>query len=157
VADLLPGRGAFRGLGPIPPLYGGLRVYTCFAEAFQETRTIERSRNRPWLAGFELGRDVLLLDLTGTWPTKAGASMAINSGRRDRARAWSRRVYEDDPAIGGLYYRSSMDANQPSVALCDRAQDAVPARPIFDRALADPALNSAVVKAAILFNYAVEP
>jgi hypothetical protein len=50
-----------------------------------------------------------------------------------------------------------MDANQPSVALCDRAQDAVPARPIFDRALADPALNSAVVKAAILFNYAVEP
>jgi len=138
-------------------LYGGLRVYTCFAEAFQDTRTIERSRNSPWLAGFELARNVPLLDLTGTWPTKAGASMAINSGRRDRARGWSQRVYEDYPTIEGLYYPSSMDANQPSVALYERAQDALPSRPVFDRALADPALNGAVVKAALLFNYAVEP
>jgi hypothetical protein len=94
-------------------LYGGLRVYTCFAEAFQDTRTIERSRNSPWLAGFELARNVPLLDLTGTWPTKAGASMAINSGRRDRARGWSQRVYEDYPTIEGLYYPSSMVANLP--------------------------------------------
>jgi len=146
-----PARQQARGI-----LYGGLRVYTCFAEAFQETRTIDRSRNRPWLAGFELGRNVSLLDLTGTWPTKAGASMAINSGRRDRARAWSQRVYEDYPTTEGLYYPSSMDANQPSVALYERAQDALPSRPLFDRALADPALNSAVVKSALLFNYAVE-
>lgn len=131
-------------------------VSTCFAEIFQETRTIERSRNRPWLAGFELGRDVSLLDLTGTWPTKAGASMAINSGRRDRARAWSLRVYEDYPTIEGLYYPSSMDGNQPSVALHERAQEAIPARPLFDRALEDPALNSAVVKSALLFNYGVD-
>jgi len=138
-------------------LYGGLRVYTCFAEVFQETRTIERSRNRPWLAGFRLTRSVSLLDLTGTWPTKAGASMAINSGRRDRARAWSLRVYEDYPAIEGLYYPSSMDANRPTLALYERAQNALPARPVFNRGLADPALNRAVVKAALLFNYGVDP
>ena len=138
-------------------IYGALRVYTCFAEAFQDTRTIERSRNRPWLVGFELIRPVSLLDLTRTWPTKAGASMAINSGRRDRARAWSVRIYEDYPTIDGLYYPSSMDGNQPSVALYERAKRAIPTRPVFHRAVADPALNAAVVRAALLFGYAIEP
>lgn len=137
--------------------YGALRVYTCFAEVFQDTRTIERSRKRPWLVGFELIRPVSLLDLTGTWPTQAGASIAISSGRRDRARAWSVRIYEDYPTIEGLYYPSSMDGNQPSVALYERAHDATPARPLFHRALADPALTGAVVRAALLFNYGVEP
>jgi hypothetical protein len=97
-------------------LYGTLRVYTCFAEVFQDTRTIERSRNRLWLVGFALARDVSLLDLTGRWPTKAGASMAVNSGRRDRARRWSLRIYEDYPGIEGLYYPSSMDSNQPAMS-----------------------------------------
>ena len=138
-------------------IYGALRVYTCFAEVFQDTRTIERSRNRPWLVGFELIRPVSLLDLTRTWPTKAGASMAINSGRRDRARAWSVRIYEDYPTIDGLYYPSSMDGNQPSVALYERAKKAIPTRPHFHRAVADPALNAAVVRAALLFGYGVEP
>ena len=137
-------------------LYAGLRIYTCFAEVFQDARTIERSRNLPWLAGIPLARDVSLVDLTGTWPTRAGASMAINSGRRDRARAWSRRIYEDYPAIDGIYYPSSMDGNQPVVAIYERARTALAARAVFQRALADPALNGAVAKAALLFNYLVE-
>lgn len=137
--------------------YGALRVYTCFAEVFQETRTIERSRNQPWLVGFELSRAVSLLDLCGTWPTKAGASMAISSGRRDRARRWSRRIYEDYPRIEGLYYPSSMDSNQPAFALYERARKALPARPVFHRALADPGLTGAVLRAALLFNYTVQP
>ena len=83
--------------------------------------------------------------------------MAINSGRRDRARAWSRRIYEDYPAVDGVHYASSMDANQPVVALYERAHKAIPPRPVFHRALADPALNPAVVKAALLFHYLVEP
>ena len=164
----------FRRWGPVPNMrfdhhssparqqgrgiaYGARRVYTSIAEVFQDTRTIERSRNRPWLVGFELTRNVSLLDLTGTWSTKAGASMAINSGRRDRARAWSLRIYEDYPAIEGLYYPSSMDSNQPAIALYERAQNGLPARPLLHRALTDPAVNGAVVKAALLFNYGVEP
>jgi hypothetical protein len=138
-------------------VYGALRVYTCFAEVFQDTRTIERSRNRPSLVGFELIRPLSLLDLTGTWPTRARASMAISSGRRDRARAWSVRIYEDYPTIEGLYYPSSMDSNQPSVALYERATNAIPTRPLFHRAVADPALNAAVVRAALLFGYGIEP
>ena len=138
-------------------IYGALRVYTCFAEVFQDTRTIERSRNRPWLVGLELTRPVSLLDLTGTWPTRAGASMAISSGRRDRARAWSIRIYEDYPTVEGLYYPSSMDGNRPSVALYERAKKAIPTRPRFHRAVADPALNAAVLRAALLFGYGIEP
>lgn len=137
--------------------YAALRVSTCFAEVFQETRTIERSRNQPWLVGFELARAVSLLDLCGTWPTKAGASMAISSGRRDRARRWSRRSYEDYPRIEGLYYPSSMDGHQPAFALYERARRAVPVRPVFHRALADPGLTGAVLSAALLFNYTVQP
>ena len=148
----LPPREQARGI-----LYAALRVYTCFAEVFQDTRTIERSRNLPWLAGIPLARDVSLLDLTGDWPTRAGASMAINSGRRDRARAWSRRIYEDYPLVDGVYYASSMDANRPAVALYERARNALAARPVFQRALADPALDAAVAKAALSFNYLVEP
>ena len=138
-------------------LYGALRVYTCFAEVFQDTRTIERARSRPWLVAFELARAVPLLDLSGTWPTRAGASMALSSGPRDRARAWSLRIYEDYPKVEGLYYPSSMDSNQPAVTLYERAHDALPPRPLFHRALADPALNGAMVKAAVLFNYLVQP
>jgi hypothetical protein len=138
-------------------LYAALRVPTCLAEVFQETRTIERSRNRPWLVGFELARAVSLLDLTAGWPTRAGASMAISTGRRDRSRAWSARIYEDYPAVDGLLYPSSMDGNQEAVALYERAEDAMPARPVFHRALADPALDGAVARAALLFDYGVEP
>lgn len=147
-----PARQQARGI-----LYAGLCVYTCVAEVFQETRTIERSRNQPWLVGFELAREVSLLDLTGTWPTRAGASMAMNAGRRDRARAWSRRIYADYSAAEGLFYPSSMDANQPTVALYERARDALRSRPVFHRALSDAALNSVLAKAATLFGYLVQP
>jgi hypothetical protein len=83
--------------------------------------------------------------------------MAISSGRRDRARSWSRRIYEDYPAVDGLHYASSMDANHEVVALYERARKAFAPRPVFHRALADPALNPAVVGAARLFEYLVEP
>jgi hypothetical protein len=162
---------AFRGYGPtsarfdhhLPPphvqsrqvLYLAENALTCFAEVFQETRTIDRSRNNPWLVCFELVRAVPVLDLTGPWPTRAGASMAINSGPRPRARRWSQIIYAAYPAVKGLYYASSMDANRPAVVLYERTADALPSRPIFHRALADPTLTPAIVRAAQRFNYVV--
>lgn len=135
-------------------LYASRRVLTCFAEVFQDGRTIDRSRREPWLVAFDLAVPVTLLDLTGSWPTKARASMAINSGPRARARRWSRAIYDAYPAIEGLLYASSMDGNQPAVALYERA-DALPARPVFHRALADAAMTSVVAEAAAEFNFAV--
>ncbi len=126
---------------------------TCVAEAFQHTRLIDRRARTPWLVRFALGRAVTLLDLTGAWPTRAGASMAINSGPRPRARGWSRAIYAAFPDIEGLLYGSSMHANRPAVALYGRAEDAVPKTPLFNRPLADPALLRPLRNAAADLGY----
>jgi RES domain len=136
-------------------LYAAENGATCVAEVFQDTRTIDRRRREPWLVAFDLAEPVELLDLTGPWPTRAGASMAINSGPRPRARRWSQVIYAAYPHIQGLLYASSMDANRPAVVLYDRATRALPARPAFHRALADPALIPALVRAAERFAYAL--
>jgi len=161
----------FRSFGPtrsrfdhhLPParrqrrriLYGATNGSTCFAEYFQDGRTIDRVLNEPWLVSFELTRHLALLDLTGAWPTKAGASMAINSGPRPRAQRWSRAIYDAYPAVEGLWYCSSMDANRPAVALYERAKTSLPTKPRFQRALADAALSAVVKNAGHRFGYAV--
>jgi hypothetical protein len=126
---------------------------TCLAETFQVTRVIDRNAGDPWLVGFETAIDLTLLDLTGAWPTRAGASMAINSGPRPRARRWSQAIYGAYATVVGLWYASSMHANQPSVALYERAARAVPGAPSFHRALSDPAILRRVDAAAVRLGY----
>lgn len=128
---------------------------TCIAEVFRATRTVDRTANAPWLVGFDIVRDVKLLTLLGTWPTKAGASMAIHSGPRPRARSWSRAIHSAYPDVEGLLYASSMHANGPSVALYERAQTVMPTAPVFHRALADPALLSRLAAAATRLGYRI--
>ena len=84
---------------------------------------------------------------------RAGASTALHSGRRDRARRWSQAIYAAYPGADGLWYPSSMDANCPCVALYERARTALPARPSFHAALADPKLAVIVHHAAVRFGY----
>jgi hypothetical protein len=123
-------------------LYCATAADTCFAEVFQDTRRINRTRRGPWLAIFALQRDLALLDLTGAFATRVGASMAINSGHRGRARAWAKVFYEAYATLEGIWYPSSMNGNQPAIALTDRAErlDCLPAHPELNRALADDAL-----------------
>lgn len=123
-------------------LYCATAADTCFAEVFQETRRINRTRRAPWLAIFVLGRDVELLDLTGRYPTRVGASMAINTGGRRRAREWAKTFYEAYGTLQGIYYPSSMNGNEPAVALTDRAErsSCLPEHPDLNRALSDDAL-----------------
>jgi hypothetical protein len=136
-------------------LYCAASAETCFAEVFQETRRIDRTRKAPWLAVFRLERDLELLDLTGAYPTRAGASMAIGSGSRVRARAWARAWYEAFPDLHGICYASSMNANEPAIALTDRAELAapLPAYPDFNRPLADDALVDVLKHAAARLGY----
>jgi RES domain len=110
-------------------LYAALAIQTCIAEVFQDTRVIDCRRRGVWLAGFRLAREVSLLDLSGTWPTRAGASQAISSGPRDTARAWARSIYQAYPSLDGLWYRSSMDAGRPAIALNQRAETALRQQP----------------------------
>lgn len=126
-------------------LYAALNIPTCLAEAFQATRTIDRVRRTPWLVAFRTAAPLRLLDLHSAWPTRAGASMAICSGRRDRARRWSQATYTAYPAAQGLWYPSSMYAARPCVALFERAQSpraVLPARPSLHLSLADPRLDT---------------
>jgi hypothetical protein len=111
-------------------LYAATLPDAALAEFFQTRRTINTRHHQPWLVGFTLLRELRLLDLTGLWPTRDGASMAISSGPRPRARAWARAIYDAYPEIEGVWYGSSMHASTPCVALFERAGDALapPAR-----------------------------
>ena len=115
-------------------------IATCLAEVFQDTRLVDTRRNEPRLAAFALARDVSLLDLGGKWPTVVGASANINSGPRPRCRRWSRTIYDAYPKLMGLYYASSMNGNEPAVALYERASKAIPRLPLFNRPLSDATL-----------------
>jgi hypothetical protein len=134
-------------------LYAARDPRVCLAEAFQETRLIDRTGRQPWLVAFELTRDVSLLDLTGVWPTLAGASMAIHSGQRPRAGRWSRAIHAAYPDVEGLLYCSSMYKNAHSLALYERAKSALSLAPVFHRALNDPALQSVIDAAAVEIGY----
>ena len=148
---------AFRFFGPVrtarfdhhqpPPhaqergiLYAARDGPTCIAEVFQELRLIDRSRRDPWLVGFALVRSIRLLNLCGTWPKIAGASMALSSRPRPRAQRWSGAIYDALPNADGLLYPSSMFANQPAVALYERSRHALPGAPFFHAPLTHPGL-----------------
>lgn len=120
--------------------YAGTFAQTCVAEVFQARRTIDRVRGEPWLVGFTIRRDVTLLNLTGTWTTRVGASMAISTGSRLRAQRWSAAFYVAYPHVDGLWYSSSMYGNKPAVAFYERAEDAVGGTPFLHLPLSAPGL-----------------
>lgn len=130
---------------------------TCLAEFFQVTRRIDRAYQSPWLVVFQLAQPVKLLDLRGDFPTRVGASMAIHSGSRVRARAWARALYEAFPQAQGILYASSMHGGEPAVALNDRAEalSIFPAHLLLHRALADDAMLDALKTAAARLGYAL--
>ena len=147
----------FRDYGPLPTarfdhhmspphvqgrkiLYAATLGPTCVAEVFQADRTIDRVAGNPWLVGFTIERDIALLDLTGVWPTRAGASMALNTGPRHRARRWSAAIYDAYPHVGGLWYPSSMYGGKPATALYERVEDSLSGAPYFHLPLSAPAL-----------------
>lgn len=136
-------------------MYTAIDGEICLAECFQSTRTIDVDRNGPALVGFALTADIALLDLTSDWPTQAGASMAINSGPRPRARRWAQAIYEAYPGLHGIWYASSMAANAPAQALFERAIRATPDTPVFHRRLCDHELEPVIEWAGERFNYAV--
>ena len=163
------GWNAFRFFGPTtarydhheePPrvqergiLYAATHPRAALAEVFQAGRLIDAHTDEPWLVGFRVAETLRLLDLLGLWPTRAGASAAINSGPRPTARRWSRVISASYPEAQGLWYGSSMAANTPCVALFERAAAAVPPAPAFHHALADATLEAFLVRTAAKLGY----
>jgi len=135
--------------------YAATAARTCIAEVFQATRRIDRARNAPWLAVFRTAAPLLLLNLTGDFATRMGASMAIHSGHRGRTRGWARDLYEAFPAAQGILYAACMHGGEPAVALNERALRVplFPSSPLFNRALADDVLLDPLKHAAAVLGY----
>ena len=137
--------------------YAAANAVTCLAEVFQATRRIDRVYQAPWLVIFNTLRALLLLDLTGDFATRMGASMAIHSGSRGRARGWARDLYEAFADAEGLVCASPMHGGAPAFALNERALRATmfPPHPEFHRALADDVLLDPLKHAAQALGYAL--
>jgi hypothetical protein len=121
-------------------LYCALQLQTCVAEVFQTARVLDRSTGRPHLAVWRPVRTLRVLDLSGAWPTRAGASQAIASGSRERARAWARAIRAALPDLDGLWYPSAMDGGSPALCLWAPARPSLPATPLANLPLDAAAL-----------------
>ncbi len=137
-------------------LYAALDLPSAFAEVFQDGRQIDRARRTPWLASFDIGAPLQLLDLCGTFPLRAGASMKLMCDSVLTAQRWSRAFHESYKEIDGILYPSSL-TGRPCTALYERAE-----RTLADtstlrlhRALADEALHGALVVAAETIGYSI--
>lgn len=153
----LPGRDGLPRLQARSILYAALDGETCVAEAFQLDRTIDRVATSPWLVVFALARPVRLLDLSGPFATRIGASTAIHSGPRSRAREWARDLYDAYPKLHGIQYASSMNGGKPAVALNERihASSAFPRHPLANRPLGDDALADMLETCAESLGYSL--
>lgn len=125
-------------------LYLATLLGTCLAEVFQATKIIDRGRDQPWAVAHTARRPVRLLDLTGAWPTRVGASMLINDGPRVLSRAWStghlRRISRRRRAPVRIVHVQ----HEPCIALYERGADSLPTRSRFNRALMEPVLLDAL-------------
>ena len=141
---------------------------TALVEAFQETSVLNRTRDEPWLVVFSLRRQVHLLDLRGSWSTRAGASMALAAADEPQAtQAWARAIYAEYGRLQGLIYPSSMRGRPSSpvpaavapelfcndVALFERARLALPARPRLHLPLDHPGLAAMLGEVASEYGY----
>jgi len=125
---------------------------------FQDTRRIDRAYQAPWLVVFRTVEALELLDLRGDFATRMGASMAIHSGSRARARGWARDLYRAFPEVQGILYAASMHGGAPAIAVNERALEQgplFPAHPEFHRALADDVLLDPLKHAAAALGYAL--
>lgn len=153
----LPGKSAKAQAQARGIYYSAGDAKTCLAETFQGTRRIDRASQAPWLVVFETVAALQVLDLTGDFATRMGASMAIHSGSRARARGWARDLYEAYGDAQGIQYSSSMNGGAPAFAFNERARKAplFGAHPLFHRALADDVMLDPLKHAAHTLGYAL--
>lgn len=140
--------------------YGGRAAFTtAIAEYFQDESgagvgPLDVIFNDPTTTVFETAADLVLLDLSSGWMTRAGGNQAICAGQRDKSREWARAIYAAygrrgrTSQIAGLAYPSSVWGPGSCIALWETGRVAFPRSPVVTRSLADPAFERAVAKAA---------
>lgn len=122
---------------------------TCLVECCRDVGVIELRRDDPFFALFSVTRPVRLLDLADSgWLGSARGNAAISSGRRSRAREWARAVYSTYDGLDGVIYTTSGLPSARSVALWERAEDAMPPSPRLRMPLRDPGLRNTIERFA---------
>jgi hypothetical protein len=134
--------------------YFAFDLPACLCEPFQTRRVVDRGGGVQ-LTAFEPTRPLHLLDLRGGWPIAIGASHLINSGPKDRCRAWARAIRSVHPGHDGLIYTGM--AGRSCVALYAPPGNVFPALPAFTKPLADPGLDPYIASAAEQIGYGVRP
>ncbi|MEU6646955.1 RES family NAD+ phosphorylase [Saccharomonospora sp. NPDC046836] len=135
-------------------LYFGLSVRTSIAEVFQTTSTVDRRTRGPHLVVVRPSRTLRLLDLSGLWPTRVGASQEISSGPKRITQAWARAIRGAFGDLDGLWYRSSMDSGAPAICLWDPpAGGALPTAPDVLLPLDHPGLDVPLSRVCEELNY----
>ncbi|WP_083562261.1 RES family NAD+ phosphorylase [Mycobacterium malmoense] len=128
-------------------LYAATDVATSLAEVYQTTRVIDTRAGAPRLTAWQPTRPLRLLDLSGTWLLRNGASAALLAAPRSICRRWAGAIYANWPELDGLYAPSTM-TGQLSVALWSAAADSIPTTPAFSRPLTQPLVWSLAQAAA---------
>jgi hypothetical protein len=135
-------------------LYFGLSVRTSVAEVFQTTSTVDRRTRGPHLVVVRPARTLRLLDLSGLWPTRVGASQEISSGPKRITQAWARAIRTAYGDLDGVWYRSSMDSGAPAMCLWNPpAGGALPAAPDVLLSLDHPGLDVPLSRVCEELNY----
>ena len=138
-------------------VYAATDIPTVFAEVFQRTgKRIDRGRRDPWLVASRCARPLSLLDLTDTWPVRAGASMKLLTDSVRVTQRWSIVFHKIYPTVDGVGYRSSLTGRR-CVALYERAEDTLGggARVELHRAPADATMHRAIVTVADEIGYSL--
>ncbi len=77
----------------------------------------------------------------------------MSSGRRDIARAWSRRIWGEYDDLDGLWYPSAMSGGAHNVAAFERARSKVPGHPTLNLPLSHPGLEADLNRIAAAYGY----
>lgn len=128
-----PPPGEHRGVGVT---YAALDLTTAVAEVFQQQRVIDTAGGRPRATAWRPTRPLRLLDLTGDWALRNGASHSLASGPRATCRAWARAIAGTWPDLDGLWSQSTL-TGRTTVALWTPAADTFPPSPDFSEDLDD--------------------
>lgn len=142
-----PGRGIW---------YGGYTLSVCIVEVFGDTGVVAL---RSWRLAFPtLGRDIRLLSLRGGSAIRAGVTAELAKAPYGLSQAWSRYFYEHDEIYGpidGAIYGSAHN-DEDSIALYERAADALVCTPPCSTTLDDPALRDDLLRICDYYGYEID-
>lgn len=135
-------------------LYTAGDLMTCVAEVFADTRIIDTRCDTPVLQIWQATRAMRLLNLSGQWALRNGASAALDSAPRSTCRAWARAVREQAPDLDGLAVRSTMTGRGMTVLFAPAASS-IPPRPRDSVPLTDSTIYALLVSLAPRIGYTV--